>query len=63
MSGPTENDKVEQIHQDQFRAEPVKRPYSRPVVVAHGNLREITLTVGHTSTHSDGGTDAHNKTT
>jgi hypothetical protein len=46
MSRPTENDKIEQINQDQFRAEPVKRPYSRPVVVAHGNLREITLTVG-----------------
>ena len=61
MSRSTENDKVEQLHHDQFRAEPVKRPYSRPVVVAHGNLREITLHVAQAG-HLDGGGAPHSKT-
>jgi hypothetical protein len=31
-----------------------KRPYAKPVLVKHGNLRDITLKVGR-SGHMDGG--------
>ena len=46
MSNSPESDKIDQTHDDQSRAGAVKRPYDKPVVLEHGNLRSITLAAG-----------------
>ena len=62
MSQPTKSDKNDELHEDQMKAELGKRPYTKPVLLAHGNLREITLAVAHVSPKTDGGTYPNSRT-
>ena len=39
-----------------------RKQYVQPQLLTYGELREITQTVGMTSSHSDGGTGQTNKT-
>jgi hypothetical protein len=62
MSNLTKRDEIDEAHQDKSGSEPVKRPYNKPVVSVHGDLREITLAVGDKGA-SDGGSVKFSKRT
>ncbi len=53
MSRSVLTDEFDGETHEQSQFVPVKLAYARPVVVAHGNLREITLIIGHTSVKCD----------
>lgn len=55
----TKGDGLDHSRQDQSRAETVKRPYTRPVVLTHGNLREITLANGSGIRNDNAGRHSH----
>jgi hypothetical protein len=63
MSQPTKIDRIDEARQSQGPAE-AKRPYIRPVLLAHGSLREITLGTGTSGAFDTGCSPSgcHNRT-